>query len=223
MCVLELRSSSFELSCTQLLGVVDMCRCNCTVLPGAATTCRTWISQSCGKASPPVLTCFSLTVSAGVVKVGEEVDIVGMKAAQKSTVTGVEMFKKLLNQGQAGDNVGLLLRGLKRDDILRGQVGSVLWLCMWGTGVLYNLVVLRHCFCNWRVSWLQLLCCTASWSCILELATSVCCSRRITLMLSLFPLPSTHMIYTGRISASTPPPPLLYEPAARSSCASLAL
>ncbi|KAI8465315.1 MAG: translation elongation factor, mitochondrial [Monoraphidium minutum] len=62
-------------------------------------------------------------IEQGIVKTGDEVEIVGVKdAAQKSTVTGVEMFKKLLNQGQAGDNVGLLLRGLKREDVLRGQV-----------------------------------------------------------------------------------------------------
>ena len=61
-------------------------------------------------------------VERGVVKVGEEVEIVGMKATSKTTVTGVEMFRKLLDQGQAGDNVGLLLRGVKREDIERGQV-----------------------------------------------------------------------------------------------------
>jgi elongation factor Tu len=61
-------------------------------------------------------------VERGIVKVGEEVEIVGLRATQKTTVTGVEMFRKLLDQGQAGDNVGLLLRGVKRDDIERGQV-----------------------------------------------------------------------------------------------------
>lgn len=61
-------------------------------------------------------------IETGVVKVGEELEIVGIRATQKTTCTGVEMFKKLLDQGQAGDNVGLLLRGLKRDDIERGQV-----------------------------------------------------------------------------------------------------
>ncbi|MDY0190650.1 MAG: elongation factor Tu [Desulfuromonas sp.] len=61
-------------------------------------------------------------VERGVIKVGEEVEIVGMKATSKTTVTGVEMFRKLLDQGQAGDNVGLLLRGVKREDIERGQV-----------------------------------------------------------------------------------------------------
>ncbi|MEZ4087245.1 MAG: elongation factor Tu [Candidatus Gracilibacteria bacterium] len=61
-------------------------------------------------------------VDAGVVKVNEEVEIVGIKPTQKVVVTGVEMFKKLLDQGQAGDNVGLLLRGIERDDIVRGQV-----------------------------------------------------------------------------------------------------
>ncbi len=61
-------------------------------------------------------------VERGVVKVGEEVEIVGIKDTTKTTVTGVEMFRKLLDQGQAGDNVGVLLRGTKRDEIERGQV-----------------------------------------------------------------------------------------------------
>ena len=64
-------------------------------------------------------------VERGIVKVGEEVEIVGIKDTQKTTVTGVEMFRKLLDEGRAGDNVGLLLRGLKREDIERGQVISV--------------------------------------------------------------------------------------------------
>ncbi len=61
-------------------------------------------------------------IERGLVKVGEEVEIVGIRDTVKTTVTGVEMFKKLLDQGQAGDNVGLLLRGVKREDIERGQV-----------------------------------------------------------------------------------------------------
>ena len=61
-------------------------------------------------------------VERGVVKVGEEIEIVGIKDTVKTTVTGVEMFRKLLDQGQAGDNIGALLRGLKREDIERGQV-----------------------------------------------------------------------------------------------------
>jgi elongation factor Tu len=61
-------------------------------------------------------------IERGVIKVSEEVEIVGMKATVKTVVTGVEMFRKLLDQGQAGDNVGLLLRGVKREDIERGQV-----------------------------------------------------------------------------------------------------
>ena len=61
-------------------------------------------------------------VERGVVKVGEEVEIVGLKATVKTTCTGVEMFRKLLDQGQAGDNVGVLLRGTKREDVERGQV-----------------------------------------------------------------------------------------------------
>ena len=61
-------------------------------------------------------------VERGVVKVGEEIEIVGLKATTKTTCTGVEMFRKLLDQGQAGDNVGVLLRGTKREDVERGQV-----------------------------------------------------------------------------------------------------
>ncbi|HVX24158.1 MAG TPA: elongation factor Tu [Candidatus Saccharimonadales bacterium] len=61
-------------------------------------------------------------VEAGIVKVNEEVEIVGIRPTTKSVVTGVEMFKKNLDQGQAGDNVGVLLRGIERDDIERGQV-----------------------------------------------------------------------------------------------------
>src|SRR5688500_2709957 len=61
-------------------------------------------------------------IERGVVKVGEEIEIVGIKDTRKTTVTGVEMFKKLLDQGEAGDNVGCLLRGIERDDVERGQV-----------------------------------------------------------------------------------------------------
>jgi elongation factor Tu len=61
-------------------------------------------------------------VERGIIKVGEEVEIVGLRATQKTTITGVEMFRKLLDQGQAGDNVGCLLRGTKREDVERGQV-----------------------------------------------------------------------------------------------------
>jgi elongation factor Tu len=61
-------------------------------------------------------------VERGIIKVGEEVEIVGLKATVKTTVTGVEMFRKLLDQGQAGDNIGALLRGTKREDVERGQV-----------------------------------------------------------------------------------------------------
>src|SRR6201985_93037 len=63
-------------------------------------------------------------VERGVVKVGEEIEIVGIKPTVKTTCTGVEMFRKLLDQGQAGDNVGILLRGTKREDVERGQVLS---------------------------------------------------------------------------------------------------
>ena len=61
-------------------------------------------------------------IERGIVKGGEEVEGVGLKATQKTTVTGVEMFRKLLDEGRAGDNIGALLRGLKREDIERGQV-----------------------------------------------------------------------------------------------------
>jgi elongation factor Tu len=61
-------------------------------------------------------------VERGIIKVGDEVEIVGIKATTKTTCTGVEMFRKLLDQGQAGDNVGILLRGTKREDVERGQV-----------------------------------------------------------------------------------------------------
>jgi len=61
-------------------------------------------------------------VERGVIKVGEEIEIVGITPTQKTVCTGVEMFRKLLDQGQAGDNVGVLLRGTKREDVQRGQV-----------------------------------------------------------------------------------------------------
>jgi elongation factor Tu len=63
-------------------------------------------------------------IERGIVKVGEELEIVGIKDTQKTTCTGVEMFRKLLDEGQAGDNVGVLLRGTKREDVDRGQVLS---------------------------------------------------------------------------------------------------
>ena len=69
-------------------------------------------------------------VERGIVKVGEEIEIVGIRPTTKTTITGVEMFRKLLDQGQAGDNIGALLRGTKREDVERGQVlakpGSVM-------------------------------------------------------------------------------------------------
>ena len=61
-------------------------------------------------------------IERGIVKVGDEVEIVGIRPTRKVVVTGVEMFKKLLDEGRAGDNVGCLLRGIERDDIERGQV-----------------------------------------------------------------------------------------------------
>src|SRR6202050_1624825 len=67
-------------------------------------------------------------IEQGQVKVGEEVEIVGLRTTQKTVVTGVEMFRKLLDSGQAGDNVGILLRGTKKEEVERGQV-----LCKPGT------------------------------------------------------------------------------------------
>jgi len=67
-------------------------------------------------------TVVTVRVERGVVKVGEEIEIVGIKDTQKTTCTGVEMFRKLLDQGEAGDNVGVLLRGTKREEVERGQV-----------------------------------------------------------------------------------------------------
>jgi elongation factor Tu len=61
-------------------------------------------------------------VERGVVKVGEEVEIIGIRETEKTTCTGVEMFRKLLDEGQAGDNIGVLLRGTKREEVERGQV-----------------------------------------------------------------------------------------------------
>ena len=61
-------------------------------------------------------------VERGIIKVGDEIEIVGLKPTQKTTCTGVEMFRKLLDQGQAGDNIGVLLRGTKREEVARGQV-----------------------------------------------------------------------------------------------------
>ncbi|OJT26472.1 elongation factor Tu, partial [Archangium sp. Cb G35] len=61
-------------------------------------------------------------VERGIIKVGEEIEIVGIRPTQKTVVTGVEMFRKLLDEGRAGDNIGALLRGLKREDLERGQV-----------------------------------------------------------------------------------------------------
>jgi elongation factor Tu len=61
-------------------------------------------------------------VERGIVKVGEEIEIVGFKATQKTVATGIEMFRKLLDEGRAGDNIGVLLRGTKREEVERGQV-----------------------------------------------------------------------------------------------------
>jgi elongation factor Tu len=79
----------------------------------------------------PVEDVFSITgrgtvgtgrIERGIVKIGEEIEVVGMRETRKSVVTGVEMFRKLLDEGRAGDNVGLLLRGLNREDLERGMV-----------------------------------------------------------------------------------------------------
>jgi len=79
----------------------------------------------------PIEDVFSITgrgtvvtgrVESGIVKVGDECEIVGLRPTQKTTVTGVEMFRKMLDEGQAGDNVGLLLRGTKKEDVERGQI-----------------------------------------------------------------------------------------------------
>ena len=79
----------------------------------------------------PIEDIFSITgrgtvvtgrVERGVVKVGEEIEIIGIRETTKTVVTGVEMFRKLLDEGQAGDNVGVLLRGTKKDEVERGQV-----------------------------------------------------------------------------------------------------
>jgi len=67
-------------------------------------------------------------IERGIVKIGEEVEIVGIKKTKNTTITGVEMFRKLLNEGRAGDNVGVLIRGIKRDEVERGQI-----LCHKGT------------------------------------------------------------------------------------------
>jgi elongation factor Tu len=79
----------------------------------------------------PVEDVFSITgrgtvatgrVESGVLNVGDEVEIVGMKATETTTITGIEMFRKMMDDAQAGDNIGALLRGVKREDIERGQV-----------------------------------------------------------------------------------------------------
>jgi elongation factor Tu len=97
--------------------------------------CDTFIAQPVREVEKPFLMpvedVFTITgrgtvvtgrIERGIVKVGDEVEIVGMGLTRKSTCTGVEMFRKLLDEGQAGDNVGVLLRGIKRDDVQRGMV-----------------------------------------------------------------------------------------------------
>ena len=113
------------------------------VTDDAATACITELMDACDSFIPeperdidkpflmPVEDVFSITgrgtvgtgrVESGIIKVGDEVEMIGMGSDKKTTVTGVEMFKKQLNEGQAGDNAGLLLRGVKREEVLRGQL-----------------------------------------------------------------------------------------------------
>ena len=66
-------------------------------------------------------------IERGIIKVNDEVEIVGLKPTVKTVCTGVEMFRKLLDEGQAGDNVGVLLRGTKREEVERGQVLAEAW------------------------------------------------------------------------------------------------
>jgi len=97
--------------------------------------CDTWIPEPKRELDKPFLlpiedvftisgrgTVVTGRVERGIVRVGDEVELVGIRDTTKTTVTGVEMFRKLLDQGQAGDNVGVLLRGIKREDVERGQV-----------------------------------------------------------------------------------------------------
>jgi elongation factor Tu len=99
------------------------------------SACDTWVPEPVRELDKPFLmpvedvftisgrgTVVTGRIERGIVKVGEEIAIVGLKETQKSVCTGVEMFRKLLDQGQAGDNIGCLLRGVKREDVERGQV-----------------------------------------------------------------------------------------------------
>jgi elongation factor Tu len=99
------------------------------------TACDTWVPEPVRELDKPFLmpvedvftisgrgTVVTGRIERGIVKVGEEIAIIGLKDTQKSVCTGVEMFRKLLDQGQAGDNIGCLLRGVKREDVERGQV-----------------------------------------------------------------------------------------------------
>ena len=112
----------------------EECKCICELMDAVDSyipTPERPIAQPC---LMPIEDVFSIEgrgtvvtgrVERGVVKVGQEVQIVGIKETQKTTVTGVEMFRKLLDQGQAGDNIGCLLRGIKKEDVERGQVLAV--------------------------------------------------------------------------------------------------
>ena len=88
-------------------------------IPGRGTVATGSVEK--GNPSPAFYNTLDNDPFTGVIKVGDEIEIVGFKEKQKTTVTGVEMFKKSLGQGQAGDNVGLLLRGLKRSEVYRGH------------------------------------------------------------------------------------------------------
>jgi elongation factor Tu len=108
---------------------------DCKPIFALMEACDTWIPEPVREIDKPFLmpvedvftisgrgTVVTGKVERGKVKVGEEIEIVGLRDTQKSTVTGVEMFRKLLDEGIAGDNVGALLRGVKREDVERGQV-----------------------------------------------------------------------------------------------------
>ena len=96
-----------------------------TLLPGSGPRNRQALPDAHRRRvlpSPAAVPWSTGRVERGIIKVGEEVEIVGIRPTVKTTCTGVEMFRKLLDQGQAGDNIGALLRGTKRDEVERGQV-----------------------------------------------------------------------------------------------------
>ncbi len=129
-----------ELEVRELLSKYEFPGDKIPVIKGAAKSALDGVDEKLGKNSifelmkpflMPVEDVFSISgrgtvvtgrIERGVIKVGEEVEIVGLKPTMKTVVTGVEMFRKLLDQGEAGDNVGCLLRGTKREEVERGQV-----------------------------------------------------------------------------------------------------